>query len=507
MFLETFIQRWFQTHSWRRFLVGALGLLLLPTFVFSFVVYGASMSGQQLGTRYLELVEADVEKSLAITQGQREATEEDKDALSRMQVPLRRLLQIGDFNDKVVYVVAVELVRQGRVAMAAQLMREIAPRDQQGFPAAHAWLANYELMPEAGARDLKQVKQDLEAAVTGGAELPPALLQLHISILSDSGEGERALDILRDMDKRDDLGMYVLYAELARRMDKKRDFKIATTEGREVAQQRIDEGSATLDSVIALIRFAMLDDDVVQALALAETAFKREPQNASARRLFSHALLAKHVQLLGDSMNPLDELQYLDAAVKIDPANPQVMEQLAKAGAAGGRLPAKSVAILERSLVDGSATALTHLVIGNHWLARDRPEKAISHLRISLRALPNSPVVMNNLAYAILQIEPDSLAEAEELVANALRIPNMPKEMVASVLDTQGQLRQRQGDAVGAIESYEKAIQLDSSKVSTRERMVEVYRGMGMESMASLQEERIVELKAEQAQNAETSTE
>ncbi len=76
----------------------------------------------------------------------------------------------------------------------------------------------------------------------------------------------------------------------------------------------------------------------------------------------------------------------------------------------------------------------------------------------------------------------------------ALGISGGSQAIYASMLDTQGQVRLARKDLLGAIDSFEKAIRLDRSKVGTRRQLADAYQQVGMTDLAAVQLRRIAEL-------------
>ncbi|MCA9133095.1 MAG: hypothetical protein KDA45_08065, partial [Planctomycetales bacterium] len=189
------------------------------------------------------------------------------------------------------------------------------------------------------------------------------------------------------------------------------------------------------------------------------------------------------------------ELGLLDAALKADPTNSVAVEQLAIAAYKGQQLAPESMELLEKSLVDGNASGVTHLIMANRKLIADELEAAIGHLRLALNQMPGNPIVLNNLAFALFKLHPEKVDEAAELIDQALKAPSTSPQQTANMLDTQGQVRLGQNDKLGAIGSFEQAIKLDTNKLDTRRRLAEVYRQMGMADLADAQLKRIEELE------------
>ena len=92
-------------------------------------------------------------------------------------------------------------------------------------------------------------------------------------------------------------------------------------------------------------------------------------------------------------------LQLLDESIKADPTNPNAITDIAQLIIQGRSASPKMIATLQKSLADGTATVVTHLMLANHFLQNDNRNEAIPHLEIALRRAPNNPIVMNNLAF------------------------------------------------------------------------------------------------------------
>ena len=65
------------------------------------------------------------------------------------------------------------------------------------------------------------------------------------------------------------------------------------------------------------------------------------------------------------------------------------------------------------------------------------------------------------------------------------------------LFDSQGQVRLIAGRPLDAVESLEKAIGIDPSRVGTRELIIKAYREAGLEDLATLQAKALNQLKAD----------
>jgi tetratricopeptide (TPR) repeat protein len=509
--LLTCLWAWARTRQWRWLLLVALIPFLFLATALSTVIYGAFLSRRELGNRYFSLVQSDVESSLQ--QIEKSENEPDGATSRRVQVPLRRLIQLGNSNEKVLFIVGTSLIQQGRTAMGASMLRDIAPEKRRGFPPAHAWLASYAMMTslkeKETAAQAEMLLFDLETAEKGSVRLQAQQLVEYARLLIRFDRKQDALNMLHDHNTE-----YPQLNNVIIQLEKQdgivgNDTRTAVAAGRADFDNKLKAGQVTLADLFQAVELEILAENIDRAVDIAAYGYKLDPKSADARRLYSSALLYKHravseqwpaevarAKALGTPPPPMD-LRYLDLACEVDSANPDASEALAQAVVAGQKLSQEMTLALQNSLVEGTASGVTHLILANGKLVGDNPHESLPHLRMALRQMPDSPVVMNNLAYAILKYETEKLQEARELIERALGIPGVTLAERASMLDTLGEIRVAQDDTLGAIEMFEEALKHDGRKVNTRQKLADAYQQAGMQDLANAQLRRIREQQEE----------
>lgn len=523
---------WGRSRRWRRLFLLAFFPGLLFWLALGLVVYGSTITKNELASRYLELVQSDIETSMKEVEGKTEAgpaeeggagadsTHTEKTSLSdsnsdqaspsttqQVLVPLRRIMQLGNSNERVVYLVARAMARQSRLSMAARMLRDIAPVRGGGFAPAHAFLADYAMASWKGtAAQAEVLLADLQTAERGGMRLSVQQLSNYALLLTKGGRRQEAINMALDhANEHPEMNLLVLQLE-KQSGEQGADSRLALEGGRADFESKTKAGKATFDDVVLAVQLELQDGKIDRALELANYGFKLDKTSPDARRLFSNVLLAKHQAIteqrhedelraenLGTAPPPLD-LHYLELACQIDSANPAAGPELAKVMFMGQNLKPEMKKALEQSLIDGSASGITHLILANKKLMEKDPHLALPELRLALRKMPYSPIVMNNLAYAILKYEPAKLAEAQELIERALAIPDVSLTDRAAMLDTLAEIRSAKGDDLGAIEMYEEAIKHDGSKLATRKKLAEIYEKVGMKELAKGQLAKIKQL-------------
>jgi tetratricopeptide (TPR) repeat protein len=428
------------------------------------------------------------------------------------------MLQLGNASERVVYLVGRALAQQGRVAMGASMMRDIAPARGGGFPPAHAWLAEYSMASWKGTQtQAEQLLADLGTAEKGGARLSAQQLAFYASLLDNKGRKQEAMQLLRNYTASyPELNLLILQLEKQEGVVGS-DSRDALAAGRAEFERKQKSGSVTFEDIAQAVQLEMYAEEIDRALQLANAGFKQEPENLAARRLFSSMLIVKHQAVLEQWRIEVDraqalrkaapgiELRYLELACEIDSANPVITEELAKVMTMGQNLSPEMHKMLESSLIDGTASGVTHLILANHKLQSTEPHLALPELRLALRKMPDAAIVMNNLAYGILKFDPKNLPEAKLLIEKALSIPGSTTSQRASMLDTLAEIRMEMGDILGAIELYEEAIEHDSTKISSRQKLADAYLKAGMKDLSQAQLRKVQELNEASSNAAESN--
>ncbi len=491
--LIEFILAFLKSRRWWRLLLQGGLLCILPLLVGSFVLYGASIPVESLGNRYIGSVESEVDKRLAaIESGEADAAAEMD---SKLRISLERILQLGESNERVSYIVARQLASQGRVETAARKMREIAPANGAGFAPAHAWLAQFERARFDNTKEMAEILlNDLTVANNALSAINPVLTDMQATLLVSFGRANEALDILSFRAQQEPI-LYAKVADLSALQNDRATLRDAIGKTREfmkTAYAGVDPDEAYY------VQHSKLEDyenDLEGVLMFSKKGIEDFPESALLRRYLSNGLLLKFNRVQSNPDEGEPGRDYLQEAYSADPTNPAVTVQIAQAIAQGENTGEELRKALEKQLEDGTASGAAYLILGNSRLGNGDMETGINYLENALEVFPDAPIILNNLAYAMLQLEPPKIDEALANVEKALTFSDIPPAFKASILDTQGEALALKGDILGAIESYEKAIQEYPAKLSSREKLVQLYNAKGMTKMAEVQQERIDELK------------
>ncbi len=488
---------WMYTRQW----FAVLAFLPVLFIVFGLVgltIYGWSIDKNTLVQRYSIWSDIELGKESVLTNAV--ATNPQSDELMKVEgvskfgeLLLSRILQLEKSDTRSRYLVALQIANRGRRGQARQLMRQIAPARNSGFPPAHAWLS-IDRLQQGPLRDNTAktiLLNDLEVAATWGGT-GTKLREILASLLESEGRTGDAIKILQATAELD-AGVWVRLVEVATKHGRKQPAEDASLKAKAIFAHRIAEKTATELDFINLARLWAIEQNPDEAITQTLQGLTQFPESRNLRFVLSECYRVKFLTSLRETESDLQfNIEFLDEALKADPTNPAVSEEVAKLMARGGAVSPVLKMAMEKQLADGKSTTMTHLMLATHWLKKEDFESAIPHLEVANRKSPNAPVVLNNLALALIRVSPDNSQTARELIDRALVISGPHAEL----FDSQGEIRMLSGDYVGAVASLESAIGLDGKRINTRKRLIEAYEKAGLKDMISVQKQKILDLEA-----------
>lgn len=525
--LLSLIGVWFSSRSWKAILLLSCLPALLLIAIVSLAILGATRDENELAANYLQLVSEKIgtedlsavgedDSSAAIDLNPENALDDEASML------LRRVLQTQSYNSRATFLIAQDLVRNGRLAAAKNMLRRIAPQEEPGYLPAHALLATLALeeMRQSGQQPSKEGLKTLATDLSAAAEweaVSPGLIATYAKTLDQQGKSAEAIELLKGkVAQHPDLQLVI--ADLAGGTGNEREFRKAKYESKKLLVDRIKSGEAQPNDFAALggIYLNEQDFDSTRKLALAglrefaslENEEVREKTKAGFRNLLSLAYLGSFMSSAKQNGSQTSvNLNLLEKALQADPTNPDVLMTVQNFVQQGQMASETLLRSLRYSLADGSATEVTHLMLANHHLAQGDRGQALPHLEMALGRNENNSITLNNLAFALMDGNEEERKRSLELVDRALSLlpasvktPEQQKFVDAyraSMFDTKGQVLEKMGEKTKAILAYEDAVKVKTDKLNTRERLAEAYRAAGMKEMAETQLERISAIKKE----------
>ena len=404
---------------------------------------------------------------------------------------LKKLVQGEGSDARWRYLVALQLGQRQRWGQARQIMRKLAPKEGRGFAPAYAWLAwdsvtRNRVKDHPGKLDLIA---DLEHA-TAWSGTGPAMIGMLADLLESEGQVGEAIKLLESHAKTDSILSVKLF-EVALKHGRKQHLESISEQATALVKNRVQEPTATEQDFINYANLSVMQQDVNHAIKITADGLTKFPASKSLTRARSEAFRIKYLKTLRVSNEGIQcDLSALNEALRTDPTNEGVTEEVAKLVAAGANASPELTRALEQQLADGHASALTHLILSEKAFRDGKPQAAVPHLEAALRRTPNAVTVLNNLALTLARLSSDNLPRAHELINRALAMsgPN------AELYDTQGEVRMLARDYVGAVESFENAINIDGKRTDIRSRLVKAYEKSGLHEMAKVQQAKISQM-------------
>lgn len=491
-------------------LLGFLPVLLLIATMATLAIRGWSCDRVDIAKNIADLVDDEFRRSDKESKNSREVVDSQPDPQSSImrhdaslapkqvtpfaEMLLKRLVHGDEAEAKWRYIVALQLGQRQRLGQARQMMRKIAPKEGRGFAPAHAWLA-WDAVSRSRVKDhlgkldlIADLEKSLEWTGTG-----PALIGMLADLLESEGRIDDAMRVLEQKSKTDAGSAIKLFA-LAQKHGRVQNRDSIVEQASAIAKSKVVEPAATDQDYFNYASLSVMRHDVRQAIRTATEGLAKFPQSKLLARAHSEALRIQYLSTLRRTETGVQcDLHALNEALKADPTNEAVAEEVAKLMAAGANASPELAGALEQQSAEGHASALTYLLLSEVAYRNNRPDAAVPHLEAALRRSPNSVAILNNLALTLARLSNENLPRAMELIDRAIALA----EPDAELFDTQGEIRMRTQDFQGAVESFENAIGLDRKRTDIRARLVQAYKKAGLHDMAKVQQAKINELAPE----------
>lgn len=435
-----------------------------------------------------------------------EAAGEESQKVSRFAETLFRRAQVLSSSERSQYVLAATLAQRGALDQARGLLAKVAPDKGSGYAPAHALLARLLFMDlprkDNGTAEEKLSKLKHHVTLASGWErCPRPVLLAGSEVNLRSGNTPEGLRLLELSAARYPEDNYAL-ARLALYLQDQRLFDRTWPKAEQYLQSELERDPQAVDIRLRLSEICAWAGKFEPARKLLLDAPVSE-RAAEIKRALSEVCLIEYrsTQTVGDTSFSAN-LQILNAALSVDPSNPNVAEEIARLARLQGPRPTDGmIEVLKTHLAQGTATVATHALLGEMRLLRGELDLAIPHLEQVVNRLPNAAESLNNLAYCLAEKQPErqqeALGYAERAVAASKAKPN------ADYHDTLAHVLTKLGRPKEAITAVETAIEIDQRRTDFHERAATLYTQLGDASMAQTHLQVIEQLKRAEAQRLE----
>lgn len=435
-----------------------------------------------------------------------DAASEEPQKVSRFAETLFRRAQVLSPSERSQYVIAATLAQRGALDQARGLLAKVAPDKGTGYAPAHALLARLLFM-------------DLPRKDNGTAEEKLKTLMHHVNLAKEwdrcprpvllagseveirSGNPAGGIRLLEMSALRYPEDNYAL-ARMALLVQDQRLFERTWPKAEQYLRTELDRDPKAVDTRLRLSEVYAMAGKFEPARQLLLEAPVSD-RTADIKRALSEVCLIEYrsTQKVGESSFSAN-LKLLNAALSVDPTNPNVAEEIARLARLQGPRPTdEMIEVLKTHLAQGTATVATHALLGEMRLLRGELDLAIPHLEQVVNRLPQAAESLNNLAYCLAEKHSDRLQEAlgyaQRAVAESKLQPN------ADYFDTLAHVLTKLGRPKEAITAVETAIEIDQRRTDFHERAAAVYNQLGDASMAQTHLQVVERLKREEAERLE----
>jgi tetratricopeptide (TPR) repeat protein len=382
-------------------------------------------------------------------------------------------------------------------------MQELAPETEKGFEPAHAWVA-MDMIQRFGRGELDdRAKASLIHHLKIASTWEKAdinLLLVYSGLLESQGQVDEAIKVCRQAANRDS-SLHRAVAEICNRA--KYTSQASDEAAAAIKVLRVNFGTDLEKETdrVGVARAHLVRNEPDEAIKTLAEGLQFKPDRPMVKRMLSEVLRLKYRSSFRQTASGIElNMNLLEAAANVDPGNPAVGEEIAQLSQMGVAASENTMDTLKKQLANGTASAITHTLLGNAYASRSIWPKAISHWELALGQNPNLVIVLNNLAVALTEQDPTNASRSLEMIDKALKIVGGNN---AELFDSRGLILLAAGQPKEAISWFEKSLSLDANRVATREGMVKAAEQAGIPDLVEIHSKALAELKEKLAKEAE----
>lgn len=236
--------------------------------------------------------------------------------------------------------------------------------------------------------------------------------------------------------------------------------------------------------------------EAIEKTRVASRLAKTDDQRTVARNKSAQIGVAWSQELIasgGLAKTSPQVLANLQEALKAAPQDPMVLRFLLNYLLATAKEENEETAAIREALLSSVSPGVSHFVRGTAASLRGESEEATFHLKLAAKDLPNSPVILNNLAYTLANQPQPDLPRALQLIDLAIA---GQKEPGPHYLDTRGHVLHKMGRWLDAIPELEQGLKVPDLALAAHEALADCYLQLGKLESSELHRAAAARLKA-----------
>lgn len=341
-----------------------------------------------------------------------------------------------------------------------QPWEQLTVDEKQEFLSLLKWL--YHSLPDQ--LSVKQLYADHLLKAERYREALPVLVAL---IPEAPGIGLRAAIVARSLDQKDRAREYAQHSL--------EQFRILASQ---------DPSNASV--AIALASCQVFLERHPEAIWTLQSAMERcPPQRPMLSDTLAGALVAWATTLQSKpEQTPQEQLQILknlQLALQYAPNDERVIQLVANQILTASGVDDPQVTSLRESLIHGTSPGISHFIRGTAAVLAGNDEDGEFHLAIAAKTLPDSDVILNNLAYVMARQDDADLEQALQISETAISQASPPTPYH---LETRGQILFKLGRYADAVPDLEAGLAVPALATAAHRSLAECYQHLGAEDLS-----------------------
>lgn len=262
---------------------------------------------------------------------------------------------------------------------------------------------------------------------------------------------------------------------------------------REKQPRRADIAVAKAKCHVFLEQFPAAIDVLNDALENSLDAKEKAEIRAVIAHAYAHWVETINMKPRKTTDDRVQILSILGAALPLAPDNEVLLHLIADQVLASLPDSDPQVIALSKSLVRGSSPGISHFIIGTGSMLRGDDETGRVHLEIAAETMPQSDMILNNLACVIAKRQDGDLERALKLVETAIRRSPKPSPYF---LDTRGQVLCKLGRWKDAVPDLEAVLSVPSLALGAHRSLAECFKQLGSAKLSAHHRAEVARLEA-----------
>ncbi|MBX3419935.1 MAG: hypothetical protein KF752_00120 [Pirellulaceae bacterium] len=406
------------------------------------------------------------------------------------------------------YIIGAALIQNGSVDAGRRMLRRVSPDNAVGMDKGHAMLAASYLEEYLVTYDQRLLPLfEHHANISALMPNTPAEVMLIASELHwKAGRRQTAMELLEVASQKSAAASL----RLVKRAADIGDPRLVSTARNTALQTLLRLLADNPKNALLRAEAAMLMGTDPEELKRAEQLL-REGLKIGPSRILSRALSEVHrIDFLQQMTNPQTKvinLKILDKAFAADPTNPLVADVMSDLVVKANKSSPQFKSSLDRILISGEATMVTHTLMAELHLFLDREKDATVHLEQVHALFPSA------IKYAWLLTRSYAKEfrweEAEQVATVTLDLLEAKKLLTerycGDLLELLAEIYEQTNRQTKAVEVLNRLLSVDPARVSGRQKLMHLHRALGNEIQAQEQQVAIQRIEAEKALPPTTS--